>query len=112
MFRKFITSNLKIILLWIIGLEWAKILCHQDGCSYESDVDYLGQDLNALPEYLDSADLCCKACMFNENCQIWTYIPNTKACWLKSPSGSIRITSFGSRQIFLNTKIYIVLKSI
>ena len=92
-------SCLKIAII-IIFFQTKTTQNHEDTCSYETDVDYLGQDLSTVPNYLDNSGLCCKSCLFNDHCQIWTYIPRTRACWLKSPSGSLRITSFGSKAFF------------
>ena len=100
-------SCLKIALL-LIFFRAKQNLCHEETCSYENDIDYLGQDLTLLPNYLDNPGLCCKSCIFNENCQIWTYVPRTGACWLKSSSGSLRITSYGS--IFFCSNFRISLK--
>ena len=64
-------------------------------CSFEQDIDYIGNDLTTYPVYLTSSDLCCLTCQTNSNCQIWTYIPATSACWLKRQVGSFRVTSVG-----------------
>ena len=90
---------LKLILLWFTLLKAA--YSNENTCTFENDIDYLGQDLTTLPNYLDNPGLCCKSCLFNEKCKLWTYLPETKACWLKSTSASIRITSFGVKYYFM-----------
>lgn len=76
-------------------------------CPYEQDVDYFGNDL--YPNqfiYYSTQDLCCAACQTNANCQAWTYLPSTQACWLKRQIGSLRVSSPGSKKIY---SIYILL---
>ena len=68
-------------------------------CSFEKDIDYFGNDLFAYPVYLTSSDLCCLTCQTNSNCQIWTYIPASSACWLKRQVGSLRVSSPGSNDL-------------
>ncbi len=89
----------KIVIL-LICFQAKPNSSHENECSYEINIDYLGQDLTSIPNYLDNSDLCCKSCLLNEHCQLWTYVSRTRACWLKSSSGSLRITSFGSEIIF------------
>ena len=66
-------------------------------CIFEKDIDYIGQDLTALPVFVDSSDDCCSSCSSNENCQAWTFIEDSQACYLKTSIGAIRIESKGSR---------------
>ena len=66
-------------------------------CSFEQDIDYFGNDLSSTPVYVTSSDLCCLTCQSNPNCQIWTYVTSTTACWLKKQVGSIRVVSPGSK---------------
>lgn len=70
-------------------------------CIFEKDIDYIGQDLTALPTFLDSSDDCCSSCSSNENCQAWTFIEESQACYLKTSIGAIRIESKGSRSIII-----------
>ena len=66
-------------------------------CPFEQDIDYFGNDLSSVPTYVTSSDLCCFTCQSQPNCQIWTYVTATTACWLKSQVGSVRVVSVGSK---------------
>jgi hypothetical protein len=81
--------------LFIFGLVLSSVNSQQ--CTFEQDVDYFGNDVNSTPVYLTSSDLCCLTCQTNPNCQIWTYVTATSACWLKRQVGSLRVVSIGSK---------------
>ena len=68
--------------------------CQQ--CSYDTNIDYFGNDLIAEPVFTNSSDGCCVYCAQNSKCQVWTWVPATKACWIKTNVGSKRFKSFGS----------------
>jgi hypothetical protein len=53
-------------------------------CSYESHVDYFGNDLYATPCFVKTLEECCDLCGKVNECSAWTYLPKTGACWLKS----------------------------
>lgn len=67
--------------------------CQQ--CSYDTNIDYFGNDLIAEPVFTNSSDGCCVYCAQNSKCQVWTWVPATKACWIKTNVGSKRFKSFG-----------------
>ena len=90
----------KSLVLLVIATFIAKI--NSQSCSYEVDVDYFGNDLSTNFIYYPTQDLCCAACTANSQCQAWTYVPSTTACWLKRQIGGQRFASPGST-IFLNT---------
>ena len=78
-------------------------------CSFEQDIDYFGNDISSTPIYLTSSDLCCLSCQADTNCQIWTYVSATTACWLKKSVGSVRVVSVGST-LSLNEISYLNIK--
>ena len=66
-------------------------------CNFETNIDYFGNDINpTAPVYLSTQDLCCQLCQHTAECQAWTYLPSTQACWLKRNIGNLRIISAGS----------------
>ena len=95
------------LLAAILVLFISQINCQL--CTYEKDVDYLFTEINAQPLFVASTDLCCYACLINAQCQVWTYIPTTRACILKKSIGSNRVASPGSKNfglIFILNKIF------
>lgn len=66
-------------------------------CSYDTNIDYFGNDLIAEPVFTNSSDGCCMFCAQNSQCQVWTWVPATRACWIKTNVGSKRFKSFGSK---------------
>ena len=68
----------------------------QQTCVFEQYIDYFGNDLSSTPTYVASQDACCALCSSNTDCQIWTFVPATTACWLKRSVGSYRVTASGS----------------
>ncbi len=76
-------------------------------CAFERDIDYLNVELNpGNPIFVASSDLCCYACLINPNCQLWTYVPVTRACILKRSIGSQRVSSPGSKNFFFLNYFY------
>jgi hypothetical protein len=65
----------------------------QQVCSVEQNVDFYGYDLYFNPTYTSSQDYCCQLCQSDANCNAWTYILDSKACWLKKAIG-IRRASY------------------
>jgi len=81
--------------LYLIALTTTLILlCYvipstmSQQCSYLQGIDIFGNDL--LLQFANTIDQCCNACLNNVNCQAWTYVPDTQACWIKSAIGSVR----------------------
>lgn len=70
-------------------------------CPIEIDIDYFGNDLAVSPQNVTSTDQCCLLCNQIPECQVWTFVTQTGACWLKSNVGSRRIASSGSKNIII-----------
>ena len=87
-------SNILAISALLI-INFMVIKCQQT-CAFEQDIDYFGNDVSSTPTYVASQDACCALCSSNAECQIWTYVPATTACWLKRSVGSYRVTAPGS----------------
>ncbi|RNA31728.1 cellulose binding elicitor [Brachionus plicatilis] len=64
-------------------------------CTYETNIDYFGNDLSTYPVFKKSIDECCAACGTTAACNAWTFLPVTGACWLKYSVGSRRFVSDG-----------------
>lgn len=70
-------------------------------CTYSQGIDLFGNDLYLT--YSNTIAQCCTACTNDANCQAWTYVPDTQACWIKSGMGSVRQ---GVSQRILNTSLF------
>lgn len=66
-------------------------------CSYDTNVDYFGNDLIPAPAFFNNSDGCCLYCSQNSQCQVWTWVPATRACWIKTSVGARRFSSVGSK---------------
>lgn len=73
--------KLVAITILLINIPLCKGQCY---VSYDLNVDYKGDDLFSQPVFVDSVDSCCLLCSNYTNCLAWTYVPDNKACWLKS----------------------------
>ena len=83
----------KVIVTALILAIVSSISCQS--CSYEANIDYFGNDLFTNFIYYATQDLCCAACAANPDCQAWTFVTPTNACWLKRQIGNLRIASPG-----------------
>jgi hypothetical protein len=92
--------NFYLAIIAVVLANLQLIQCQQ--CFAEIDIDYNGNDLSTQPLYVNSLDLCCAACAQNVNCQAWTYLPLTRACWLKRQIGALRLNSPGSKNTFFS----------
>lgn len=68
-------------------------------CSYQQGIDLFGNDLYLT--YTKNIDQCCSACSADINCNAWTYVPETQACWVKSSMGSVRLAVSQRKQIIV-----------
>lgn len=93
--------NFYLAIIAVVLANFHVSQCQQQ-CFAEVDVDYYGNDLSTQPIYVNSLDLCCASCAQNVNCQAWTYLPSTRACWLKRQIGGTRLNSPGSKHIKRN----------
>jgi hypothetical protein len=61
-------------------------------CSFiENDVDYFGNDIGYVYFYnTASVEDCCISCRLYTGCKYFTYLPDTKDCWLKSSDAGWR----------------------
>ncbi|CAF0832592.1 unnamed protein product [Brachionus calyciflorus] len=72
-----IRASLVLISIALFGM------CYGQQCSFESNVDYFGNDLSTVPCPVKSLEECCNLCSKVKECAAWTYIPTTGYCWLK-----------------------------
>ena len=57
-------------------------------CTVEYNVDYSGIAIAPSPTtFTATPDICCYACFLNPSCQAWSFVLDTKACFLKSSIG-------------------------
>ncbi len=63
----------------------------QGECHCEMNYDYFGSDL--LSKFVHSQEDCCDYCYKNLKCTSFTYLPSSKACFIKSDNHPIRIMS-------------------
>ena len=69
-------------------------------CIVEYNVDYSGIAIAPSPTtFTATPDICCYACYINPNCQAWSFVLDTKACFLKS--------SIGARVLVADTSIHL-----
>lgn len=76
--------------------------------SYEINVDHLGSDI--YNRQVPDIGSCCRLCLNEPRCTLWTYVRSTQQCWLKYEIPTIRVISFDSKyfnQIF-NEKIVLI----
>ncbi|RMZ95160.1 hypothetical protein BpHYR1_030439, partial [Brachionus plicatilis] len=64
-------------------------------CTFESNVDYFGNDLGTGPCIVKTLDDCCALCYRVAQCAAWTFLPSTGACWLKYTVTERRVMSDG-----------------
>lgn len=81
-----------LLLFNLLGLS---VLVIAQQCTYETNIDYFGNDLNTYPVFKTSINECCIACGSTPSCAAWTFLPVTGACWLKYAVGSRRFVSDG-----------------
>lgn len=79
----------------LVVLCFALLDVHALTCSFESNVDYFGNDLGTQPCYVKTLDECCALCNQVTQCAAWTFLPSTGACWLKYTITERRICSDG-----------------
>ena len=60
---------------------------------FEENVDFYGNDINFI--FTNSAQQCCDQCFSQLNCFGFTFINYTGACWLKSNSTILKLSSIG-----------------
>jgi len=69
-------------------------------CTYEYNMDYRGILANIDLEWAASTtqEMCCDLCNRNSQCNAWTFVTETKVCWLKKSIGT-KVATSGSKLI-------------
>ena len=57
----------------------------------EVNVDYKGDDIRYF--LTDNIENCCRSCVQEAKCGIWTYVYGTKMCYLKYGNSLLRVVS-------------------
>ena len=74
-------------------------------CSYDLDTDYYGSDLTYV--FTQRREDCCTLCATYPGCGSFSYVPLTKACWLKSAVVPIKVQAIGRTILFKKTMLLI-----
>ena len=77
-------------LIPIVGLLCIINRASTQTCSIFNNIDFYGNDLFSVPIITSSLDDCCQICSIIDECRGWTYLPHSRACWLKKIIGEIR----------------------
>lgn len=88
---------MKIILALLIITAFASV-DYVSCCTYEYDMDYRGilASIDLQYTFSNSKENCCAACNSNTQCNAWTYVTETKVCWLKKSIGT-KVPTQGSK---------------
>ena len=82
-----------LILLFEINLPIYKSECW----NFEINIDYIGGDISQQPILFDDIDSCCNFCNSLAFCKAWTYLPESKSCWVKNTTEIFRLSSIGRK---------------
>jgi len=92
MFKALTALIFAAAIMMVVEAKWYLVET-EDGCQWEDNVDYHGNDITYPISGISDADACNMLCVANDACSHWTLDTDKNYCWLKDSDAGREVES-------------------